>query len=49
MEGFDHDLTINEQLFRVISNRELVTKLIIVLLVVFLGFADVMVLILKLL
>jgi len=40
---------LSDQLMRVIANRELVTKLMLVLLVFFLGLADFLILLVKLL
>lgn len=43
----EHELGMSDQLMRVINNRELLTKLILVLLAGFLGLADFMILVVK--
>ena len=47
-EDIEHELTLAEQITKVIVNREMMSKLILVILVVFVGIADLMILILKL-
>ena len=47
-EEIQHELGMTDQLMRVISNRELLTKLIIVVLAGFLGLANILILIGKL-
>ena len=43
----DAELTMIDQFMRTISNRTLLTKIILVLLVIFLGIADVMIFLLR--
>ena len=43
----EHELTLTEQIMKVIVNREMMSKLILILLVFFLGVVDVMILLLK--
>ena len=47
-EEIQHELGMTDQLMRVISNRELLTKLILVVLAGFLGLANILILIGKL-
>jgi hypothetical protein len=48
VDAFEHDLTITDQLMRVIVNRDLATKLILMLLVFFSALADILILFVKL-
>jgi hypothetical protein len=44
----ESELTMIDQLMRIISNRTLITKLLLILLIIFLAIADVIILSLKL-
>jgi len=45
----EHELSMSEQIMKAIGNRELTNKVILVLLVFFVGFADILILLVKVL